>query len=135
MANKVECNNYLNMAFLSKFATETNRAFSVIMRIFFSFEIQDIMTQMTQLNCNILFGSVNLPQFLFSEQNISLQLDKLYNMVDQKLKLDIDTANENIETVKEESTTTMDDIILYTVAAFTAYSTVVVTVLVVIRPL
>jgi len=32
IANKVECNDYLNVAFLSKFATESNRAFSVIMR-------------------------------------------------------------------------------------------------------
>lgn len=63
-ANKVECDDYLNMAFLSKFAAENNRAFSVVMRFF---EVQDIMTQLTQLNRKKLFGSADLPQFVFSE--------------------------------------------------------------------
>ena len=33
-ANKVNCDQYLNLAFLSKFATEINRAFAVIFEIF-----------------------------------------------------------------------------------------------------
>ena len=64
MANKVRCDDYLNLAFLSKFATEINRAFSVVMMFF---EIQDIMNQLAELNKKKLFGATDLPQFMFSE--------------------------------------------------------------------
>lgn len=63
-ANKVDCDDYLNMAFLSMFSAENNQAFSLVLRFF---EIQDILIQLAQLNNKILFGSSDLPQFVFSE--------------------------------------------------------------------
>jgi len=71
-ANKVKCDDYLYLAFLSKFTAENNRAFSVILRFF---EVQDVMTQLTQLNGKVLFGSSDLPQFMFSENVSRLQGD------------------------------------------------------------
>lgn len=63
-ANKVDCDDYLNMAFLSMFSAENNQAFSLVLRFF---EIQDILIQLAQLNNKIVFGSSDLPQFVFSE--------------------------------------------------------------------
>ena len=83
MANKVNCDEYLNMAFLSKFATENSRAFSVIMRYF---EIQDVMTQLTKLNSKILFGASHLPQFMFSEFLSKLRRDPKLELAVTALK-------------------------------------------------
>jgi len=77
-SNTVNCNDYLNMAFLSKY-----RALTAILRFF---EVQDVVTQLTQLNNKILVGSLDLPQPMFSQFVSQFQNDPMLELTAYALK-------------------------------------------------
>ena len=78
------------------------------------------------------YDSLKIPTPIKITDNVTDQLNKLYDLYDQRMKEDIDIANKDIDQIKEENTTTQDEIILYTVAAFTALNTIINLVIIIV---
>ena len=74
------------MDFLSKYSAEVNRAFAAFLRLF---EIQDTLSQITQLNRKTLVGYSDLPKFISSHSSAKL-------LIDPSLKLTITALEEGL---------------------------------------
>ena len=76
----------MTMDFLSKYSAEVNRAFAAFLRLF---EIQDTLSQITQLNGKTLVGYSDLPKFISSHLSAKL-------LIDPSLKLTITALEEGL---------------------------------------
>ena len=86
-----------------------------------------------KINLELHYNSLKIPKATKIDDNITRQLNKLYDLYDQQLSIDIDTANTKIDDIKEDNTTTLDEIIIYTIAAFTGFSTIASIILIIIE--
>ena len=71
-AKSVRCHGDLTMEFLCKYTAEINRAFVALLRLF---EIQDALSQVSQLNEKTLIGYSDLPKFVSSHLSAKLTID------------------------------------------------------------
>ena len=68
------------------------------------------------------YDSLKIPKATKIDQNITEQLNNLYDFYDNKLNDDIEIATYNeINKIKEDDFTTTDRIIMYTIGGFTAF--------------
>ena len=71
-AKSVRCHEDLTTEFLSKYTVEINRASVALLRLF---EIQDTLSQVSQLNEKTLIAYSDLPKFVSSHLSAKLTID------------------------------------------------------------